>query len=391
MVDKSDHGWLTKPLTLDDYTIIDSFSKTTIKILKLLYLGYTQAQIARTLKLSRQAVNKHVKKLLLFDIIRTRGSIHGAGKTRDVIYDVRKAVVVYYKFNKSRIDQTCQPQNKGDVSSPQIPLFTLHKLQLAFPIVTLSQPPSTSVKSFVRKYNPRGWTGYIYLIGNVRIRVTPHKVIAELTNELSFEEPISAEEAVIRAIDQLKDAVNKFLEEQGAVGIDIELSHPYIMNTPEFAFKSKLIKKYIDNMRKMSWKSCVTNGHSISYYKSYRSNLNYWIDASPEKEGDSKYGHMETNDPSTADFLDSLLRNLHYIPDLYNDLQLIKSEIQRINTMDQEIQNVKVLIEAGITPKQQLEQLMGVIAYQLKEIAKLREANLELRRELNELKQYWRK
>lgn len=388
MVDKSDHGWLTKPLTLDDYSIIDSFSKTTIKILKLLYLGYTQAQIARTLKISRQAVNKHVKKLILFDIIRPRSSIHGAGKTRDVIYDVRKAVVVYYKLNKSRIDQTCQPQNKGDVSSPKIPLFTLHRLQLAFPIVTLSQPPSTSVKSFVRTYHPRGWVGYIYLIGNVRIRVTPHKVIAELTNELSFEEPVSAEEAVIRAIDQLKDAVSKFLEEQGAVGIDIELSHPYIMNTPEFAFKSKLIKKYIDNMRKMSWKSCVTNGHDISYCKS---NLNYWIDASPEKEGNSEYGHIETNDPNTADFLDSLLRNLHYIPDLYNDLQLIKSEIQKINIMDQEIQNVKVLIEAGITPKQQLEQLMGVIAYQLKEIAKLREANLELRKELNELKQYWGK
>ncbi len=384
MVDKSDHGWLTKPLTLDDYSIIDSFSKTTIKILKLLYLGYTQAQIARTLKLSRQAVNKHVKKLLLFDIIRPRGSLHGDGKTRDVVYDVRKAVVVYYKFNKSRIDRTCQPQNKGDVSSPQMPLFTLHRLQLAFPIVTLSQPPSTSVKSFVKTYHPRGWTGYIYLIGNVRIRVTPHKVIAELTSELSFEEPVSAEEAVIRAIDQLKDAVSKFLEEQGAAGIEIELSHPYIMNTPEFAFKSKLIKKYIDNMRKMSWKSCVANGHSMNY----KSNLSYWIDASPEKEGESEYGHIETNDPDTADIIDKAIKNMAMLP--IESLKELQQYMSKIEMVHQDVQNLKVLIESGLSIQQQLNQLMSVVAFLLKKDEEIRKQNEELKKKIAELEKMLR-
>jgi len=382
MVDNPDHGWLTKPLTLDDYPVLESLSPTTVKVLKLLYLGYTQAQIARTLRLSRQAVNKHVKKLLLLDIIRTRGSLHGAGKTKDVIYDVRKAVVVYFGLNKSRIDQDCQPQNKGGVSSSQKPLFTLHRLQLAFPIVTLSQPPSTSVRSFVKTYHPRGWTGYIFILGNVRIRVTPHKVIAELTSELHFDEPLTAEEALIRAIDQLKDAVAKWLEEQGAAGVEIELSHPYVMNAPEFAFKSKLIKKCIEKLREQSWRSCITNGHSLNYNQP---NLSFWIDASPEKEGESEYGHIETNDAGVADILDSYFKNLGFIPALQEDIQMIKSELQRINLIEQEIQNVKVLIESGVPPKLQMEQLMSIVAYQIKEIAELRKENSELRKELKEI------
>ena len=378
-VDHGDHGWLTKPLTLDDYTILSTLPPTAVKILRLLYLGYTQAQIARKLKMTKQAVNKHVKKLLNYGFIRRRGSLHGPGKNRDVVYDVRKAVAVYLNLGKKRTVQDGQPDNNWGVSAPQKPLFSIHRLQLAFPIVTQSQPFPTNVKSFIRTYHPRGWTGYVYIIGNVRIRALPHKVIAEITEDVEFDEPISAEEAVIRVIEMLKSAVEKWLDEISDE-VELELAHPYILNAPEFAFKSRLIKQYISKLREQKFVTSCTTG----MYPAGQQGLDVWIDASPEKEGESEYAHLETNDPDVADLLDSAIKKIAMFPvENFTDLQQYMSKVEVIH---QDVQNLKALIESGLSIQQQLNQLMSVVAYLLRQEEERRKQNEELKRENKELK-----
>jgi len=377
-VDHSDHGWLTKPLTIDDYAILSTLNYTAIKILKLLYLGYTQSQIARKLKITKQAVNKHVKKLLNYDFIRKSGSLHGLGKNRDVVYDVRKAVVVYLNLGKKRTIQDGQPDNIWDVSSSQKPLFTLHRLQLAFPIVAQSQPFPTNVKSFVKTYNPKGWVGYIYLIGNVRIRALPHKVIAEITDDVEFHEQISAEEAVIRVIEMLKSAIENWLNEISGE-VELELAHPYILNAPEFAFKSKLIKQYIVKLREQKFvTSCITGLYSA------RQQGHIWIDASPKKNGESEYAHLETNDIHTAEILDIAIKKIATFP--IEEVKELQQYMSKVKAIHQDIQNLKVLIESGLSIQQQLNQLMSVVAYLLKKDGERVKQNEELKQENESLK-----
>ena len=375
-VDKSDHGWLTKPLTLDDYAILSTLNGTAIKVLRFLYLGYTQSQIAKMLKITRQAVNKHVKKLLNAGFIKKRMSLHSANSNKDVVYDVRKAVAVYFNLGKKRNVQDCQPKNNWDVSSPQKPLFTVHRLQLAFHILSQSQPFTTNVKSFVKTYNPRGWTGYIYLLGNVRIRALPHKVIAELTEDIEFNEQITAEEAVVRVINMLKSAVEAWLKELSEDGFELELSHPYVMNAPEFAFKSKLVKQYIKKLREQQFVASCIDGLRGSLRE--QQELDVWIDDSPAKEGEGEYAHIETNDCDTADIIDIAIKNLAHINEY----------MKKIDIVAQDVQNVKVLIEGGLNIQQQIQQLMSVVAYLLKKDAEreeLRKENEELRKRIEEL------
>lgn len=356
----SDHGWLTKPLTIPDFSILSSITPRQRRILQLLHQGKTQSQIARILKITRQAVYKHVKKFLKWDLIREKGSLHGDGKRRDIVYEVRHAVVSFLKLN---CNMGCKPQNMGGDSSPQKPLFTLHRLQLAFHIVNQSKPFTTNTPSFVKTYSPRGWTGYVYQVGNVRIRALPRKVIAEFIEEQKPSEGENAEQLLIRCIDSLKHAVELWLEELEYKGVELELSHPYIMNAPEFAFKSRLIREHLKNLRlKRVQQQLMHNG---GLYEPVNESIcsdtlsDLWVDDSPSEEGED-YAHLETSSPDEADLVDQALRNALDLPRFISPIQ-------------EEIQKVKALIESGIPIQQQMYQLMGIIGHLLKEIASLRQ------------------
>lgn len=350
-----DHGWLTKPLTIEDYTVLSSLSHRTLRVLRLLHQGLTQAQVARKLKITRQAVHKHVKKLLKLGFVKKLSSLHGPGKARDIVYQVRRAVAAYLNMGK----HTCQPQNRGDVSAPQRPLFSLHRLQLAFHIVNQSGPFTRS-ESFVRAYHPRGWTGYVYLLGGVRIRALPHKVIAELVDELEFDEELTAEEAVVRAIEQLKAAVDRWLDEQAAHGVEVELSHPYLLNPPEFAFRSRIVKRCLEQLREeRRAMTLMRDGGAVSA-EPVRLSHGVWIDDSPRESGEKAEAHIETDDPGVATEVDRALKNALSLPSFIEPLR-------------EEIRQVRALVEAGVPVQQQMYQLMGIIGQLLREVASLRE------------------
>jgi len=301
--------------------------------------------------------------------------IKNANSNRDIIYDVRKAVAVYFNLGKKRNVQSCQPQNNWDVSYKQKPLFTIHRLQLGFHILSQSQPFTTNVKSFIKTYNPRGWTGYIYLLGNVRIRALPHKVIAELTEDIEFDEQITPEEAVVRVIDMLKSAVEEWLKELSEDGFELELSHPYVMNAPEFAFKSRLVKQYIKKLREQQFIASCIYGLRV---EQQQQELDIWIDDSPAKTGEGEYAHIETNDCDTANIVDKALKNIAHINEY----------MKKIDIVVQDIQNVKILMEGGLNIQQQIQQLMSVVAYLLKKDAEreaLKKENEELRKRIEKL------
>jgi len=368
-----DHRWLTKPLTLEDYAILHSLTYKQRVILKLLHHGKTQAQIANNLKITRQAVYKHVKKFIKLDFIMKNGSLNG---TRDITYDVRKAIVAYLKLGNKPASQDGKPQNRRGDTSPQKSLFTIHRLQLAFHIVNQSQPFTTSCQSFVKVYNPRGWTGYIYLIGNVRIRALPRKVIAEFTDDFQPLEGEKAEEATIRAIEHLKLAIQGWIIEQSSYGVDVELSHPYIMNTPEYAFRSKIIKQYINKLREE--RQTATLMHNGGVVEPYKIDVteDIRIDDSPRENGEDAEAHLETNNPDTVNQVDIALKNALNLP-TYLD--------RYFKPMQQEIQIVKSIVEAGMPVHQRMDQLMGIIGHLLKESAFLRQELTSLRQELTSL------
>ncbi len=215
----------------------------------------------------------------------------------------------------------------------------------------------------MKTYSPRGWTGYVYQIGNVRIRALPRKVIAEFTEEQKPSEGETAEQFLVRCIDALKQAVELWLEEMDYYGIEIELSHPYIMNAPEFAFKSRLIREYLKNLRlKRAQQQLMQNG---GLYEPVNEPVacdicsDLWVDDSPAKEGED-YAHLETSDPDEADLVDRALKNALNLP-------------RFIDPIREEIRKVKALIESGIPVQQQMYQLMGIIGHLLKEVSKLRQ------------------
>jgi len=309
---------LTKPLTLEDITVLEGLSPRQRRILQFIYAGKTQAQIAKIMKISRQAVHKHVKKFIKWDLIRKDRSLNGS---RDIIYKVRHAVVNFLKLK----NMGCQPKIMGGVTSPQKPLFSLHRLQLAFHIVNQSQQFTTRAPSFVKTYSPRGWTGYIYLIDNVRIRALPKKVIAELTEDLEFDEPLTAEEATVRAIEKLKSAVDQWLEEQRAYLVDVELSHPYIMNAPEFVFRSRLVKEYIEKLREeRRVRQLSTNGgFAESGIHHVTEDGSLWIDDSERGEE----AHLETSDPEVATEVDRAIKRVLTID---KDLQTLHQKLEAL-------------------------------------------------------------
>ena len=382
------HGWLTSPLTLQDFYILDNLNHHQRVILKLLYAGKTQAQIARYLKITRQAVYKHVKKFKRWNLIRENGSLNGDGSRRSNTYKLRDKVAIYRKLNDRRTsNKGCKPQNIWDDISPEKPLFSLHRLQLAYHIVNQSKPFTTKPSSFVKVYNPRGWTGYIYLYGNVRIRALPRKIIAEFVSDFS-PSTSDANQAIIEAIDRLKETVKQFVLDQSAYGVELELSSPYVMNTPEFAFRSRLVKQYLNHLKQtritstlgshwcdhISKESVTTSSFPNSDVKDIQgviSRVTYfneregknessfpeiYYDDSLRENGSDAVAHLETKDPDITNIVDTALKNAYQIPTLIN-----------------EIRQVKAVIESGIPLQQQLYQLMGLLGHALREIAFLKE------------------
>jgi len=377
---------------LEDFHILDNLSHRQRVILKLLHAGKTQAQIARILKITRQAIYKHVKKFRKWNLIRENGSLNGNGSRRSITYRLRDKVAIYLKLNDRRTpNRGCKPQNIWDDISPEKPLFTLHRLQLAYHIVNRSKPFTTKPSSFVKVYNPRGWTGYIYLYGNVRIRALPRKVIAEFVSDFS-PSTSDANKAIIEAIDRLKETVKQFILDQSAYGVEIELSSPYVMNTPEFAFRSRLVKQYLDSLKRTRIASTlgspgcdhkvdrdvdtdvdvpicdhkpledVTTESSgditgVTYFNGGGVEIEssipgIYYDDSPRENGSDASAHIELKDPDQTSFVDAALKNVFKLPVMIDEIRQLRESLSA---------NATVIPAGGIPPQRLLESLKASI------------------------------
>jgi len=368
VVDKKQHGWLTKPLDLQDIYIISSLNDTQLKILRLLAEGKTQAQVAKILGITRQAVSKYISNFKKWGFVRENGSYHGVNKKRDILYEVRKQLLIYLNYDNKRNNKqpnmSCQPDNKGDVTSPHKPLFSLHKLQIGFHVINKRQPYVTTTSTFVKSYSPRGWTGYIYLINNIRIRALPKKVIAEFTTDFEPLPTETPEQTFVRAIEEIKDTVKLWFREQLENGADFELTTPYIINMPEFAFRSNLAKqaiqslKEIDILNKMNGFSKYSNKYindKVVKDPMYQKTLNeydehepqsepkLWIDNSPKD-----VGHIETDDLETATIVDQALKNALQLPTFIKQVEATLTAstaiIQRVEALEHRMDRLERIV-----------------------------------------------
>ncbi|WP_290597069.1 MULTISPECIES: helix-turn-helix domain-containing protein [unclassified Archaeoglobus] len=338
VVDKPPTWVVDKPLDLRDIGILENLCERAKQILKLLYEGLTQSQIARKLRISRQAVHKWVKKFIKWGFIAEKGSHWGFGKKRDKLYVVKKAIIAFIKAHSK---PNCQPRNNRDVSSPQKLPINVHRLQLAYHIVNQNQPFSTECQSYLKSYTPKGWTGHVYLITVnsivVRIRALKYKVVAELAEDVEFIDK-SAEEAAAEVIRMLDRAVQIWLREQYAKGVEIELDKPYLLSKPEWALKSKLIQNIMKKLRNESRTKTLMQNGGIVETSPIRLNERLWIDASHGE------GHIESDNPEEIDLVREGLEAA---------IQL-KPQIQQIQ---QRIDAIEACIAGGMS-QQNFEDIM---------------------------------
>jgi hypothetical protein len=171
----------------------------------------------------------------------------------------------------------------------------------------------------------------------VRIRALKYKVVAELAEDVEFIDK-SAEEAAAEVIRMLDRAVQIWLREQYAKGVEIELDKPYLLSKPEWALKSKLIQNIMKKLRNESRTKTLMQNGGIVETSPIRLNERLWIDASHGE------GHIESDNPEEIDLVREGLEAA---------IQL-KPQIQQIQ---QRIDAIEACIAGGMS-QQNFEDIM---------------------------------
>lgn len=347
LVKKRSHSNLSQSqLTLDTFervSLLHSLNSTQIKIAQHLISGYYPAMVARKLNISRSYLSRFVHKLLDANLIAV--GYKDSLQRRAVVYDISKELSDYiFKIEqKTNVDLT---------------LCTPHNIRYKYNLTNTSNKPiaidigrfAHSKWKYIRTFSPKGSNRYVFsndgLHGEYKIIVHPHS-LEILCGSRKHIPARSIEEATNLLSMSLNEAAHRFCDEQNWCAVSLELGKPQLVGSIHYAFKSKDLKKIVNQSGTLK---------QIGDFE---------LDKSPEAEGDMVHVELETVSKSSAEKFDNALR---MVPKVHDELQSMKDAILGINNIAEQITNVQNNVQAlcmsGTPISNQFSMLQTIVARQ---------------------------
>ena len=347
MVKKRSHSNLSQSqLTLDTFervSLLHSLNSTQIKIVQHLISGYYPAMVARKLNISRSYLSRFVHKLLDANLIAV--GYKDSLQRRAVVYDISKELSDYiFKIEqKTNVDLT---------------LCTPHNIRYKYNLTNTSNKPiaidigrfAHSKWKYIRTFSPKGSNRYVFsndgLHGEYKIIVHPHS-LEILCGSRKHIPARSIEEATNLLSMSLNEAAHRFCDEQNWCAVSLELGKPQLVGSIHYAFKSKDLKKIVNQSGTLK---------QIGDFE---------LDKSPEAEGDMVHVELETVSKSSAEKFDNALR---MVPKVHDELQSVRETVLGINSaitiINRTNSNVEALCQSGLPLQNAYNQLLLVVANQ---------------------------
>jgi len=347
LVKKRSHSNLSQSqLTLDTFervSLLHSLNSTQIKIVQHLISGYYPAMVARKLNISRSYLSRFVHKLLDANLIAV--GYKDSLQRRAVVYDISKELSDYiFKIEqKTNVDLT---------------LCTPHNIRYKYNLTNTSNKPiaidigrfAHSKWKYIRTFSPKGSNRYVFsndgLHGEYKIIVHPHS-LEILCGSRKHIPARSIEEATNLLSMSLNEAAHRFCDEQNWCAVSLELGKPQLVGSIHYAFKSKDLKKIVNQSGTLK---------QIGDFE---------LDKSPEAEGDMVHVELETVSKSSAEKFDNALR---MVPKVHDELQSVRETVLGINSaitiINRTNSNVEALCQSGLPLQNAYNQLLLVVANQ---------------------------
>lgn len=360
-------------LTFDDLSSLSFLSKLSDKqksIIVLLGEQLLQADIARKLGCSRAYVNEFVKELLQHNLIKAvenrPGNRSGAASVR------------HYNQFFTLSSQLKQQVTESPTTAPPITPYHVHYIRRKFKIHTISGPLTRDKRSgYQDSWFMRGkkeWFKYWFSGGadeiSVTLVITPKTIIAMMDKNQKVIASTGLE-AIDRAVQQVRDAARKFIEQQRRFGVIIEADEIGVqIGKPHF---SLLFHK----------------SHPLATTQTTFDNT--WIDSTAPGIKPNQLSY-ETDDPKRATELEQAILKVALIEK--NLPKAVQSEVQTIipeamkgfnqqfGEVNEGISQLMAMTQGGITMQQQYQQMQNFMVKVLDEIAEVRKENQELKKRL---------
>lgn len=392
---------MDKQVSFDDFSLaqeaieyVASLNETQINIIKFLEQGDYQAHIAKRIGLSRSHVNKVVRTLESYQlIVPQRFTVEYKGKKKTVATGdpLCGRATTYTVTTRLKALLAKNPNKDGSYT-----LCTPHYIKVKYPVLQVRKYHTDNALSelvdikvhdrvqnskveYVKKWKPRGHVRHKFHVqnqnGNIGVEVHGNTLVAYKLKRQHIMAK-SAKDACGVIISQIQEGVFRFVREQNALGLDIELGDPEIIGDIHLAFNSKVAKKILNSGRNLS-------SNKIG------------IDNSLEKLGDPDQAEIEIHgDMDLADEVDQALRNaLNIVPIIQNTVRdtvtplvggLVNDGIeeklestrnilihefnakidpinQNLGVANGNINNIMAMVQGGTTIQNNFHQLVGLL------------------------------
>lgn len=349
------------------------------RILKLLALGdYTQAEIARRLNVSRQYVNQIVSKFQRYNLLQKNGrawtvKYHtntpaGPRPHREDYLTREKAEAAAEQARKNGISPTIEPtagspynatyavnpalrkQIDRETDYIQYTSCRVHNIRRSYTILRQSGPVATDPRTgYEKSWNMRGGARHKFFYPgkgtapNVTIDVHPGTLTAypDKGQTVTAESIQDAEELTRKAIE---DAIALFTEKQRRFGVYLEVTHGRQPTKTHYGF---------------------TFSTDAPHAAEQTALPGFWIDHSPEANGDPHHAEIETLDPARATGLDRAILQMHRIDSTIAD-HITAAIPQAIQPLTAQLNSIEAAVCGGITMQQKLDNVTQILAAVMK-------------------------
>jgi len=364
--------------TLEDLAAlhyVQRLSPLQVRILKLLALGdHTQSEIARRLNVSRQYIHQIVKKFQKYNLLQENGRAWTVKyrtddrSHREDYLSREKAEAAAEKAREKGLSPTLEPSTGSPYNATYSVNPTLrkqidqetgyiqysncntHHIRRSYSILRQSGPVATDWRTgFIKSWEMRGGTRFKFSYSgkdhapNVTVDVHPGTLTAypDRGQTVTAESIEDAEEIIRKAID---DAITLFIEKQRQFGVYIEASHGRQVTKTHYGFIFSTDAPHAAEQTALP---------------------GFWIDHSPEANGDPRHAEIETLDPALATGLDRAILQMHRIDSTIAD-GIAAALPQAMGPLTAQLSSIEAAVCGGITMQQKVDNLTMILASMLK-------------------------
>lgn len=360
-------------------TYVQHLNPLQVRILKLLALGdYTQAEIGRRLNVSRQYIHQIVKTFQKHNLLQRNGRAWtvkyrtdtpaGPRPHREDHLTREKAEAAAEQARKNGLFPTVEPTagspynatySVNPVLKKQIDRETnyiqytncrVHNIRRSYTILRQSGPVATDPRTgYEKSWNMRGGARHKYFYPgkgpapNITIDVHPGTLTAypDRGQTVTAENIQDAEELTRKAIE---DAIALFVEGQRRFGVYLEVTHGRQPTKTHYGF---------------------TFSTDAPHAAEQTALPGFWIDHSPEANGDPRHAEIETLDPARATGLDRAILQMHRLDATIAD-GIAAALPQAMGPLTAQLGSIEAAVCGGITMQQKVDNLTMILASMLK-------------------------